>query len=270
MLAGGCASSAPQASHSSVSRSFTGADPDQGNPAAFAHFAAGVSYELSDSDDNALHEFDRAAAADPAHEALVLELAQRYLHAHQPDKAVALLAKSAQRPAASVDILSWLARADLQTGHTNAALIEGRKAVARDPKSLDAYESLLEGLLGTGQTAEAARLLARASAAAEREPRGLIAVAEFYATYLRAAPKDKEARARAVALLDTVAAMKFASARLWQRAADLYQRLDQPKKAATIYERLLTDATDASPEKQGFREQLAQIYLAADDKTNAL
>jgi tetratricopeptide (TPR) repeat protein len=271
MLAGGCASSSHRVGQSAAaSQTSAETNGDEGNPDAFAHFAAGVSYELSDSDENALHEFDRAAAADPAHEALVLELSQRYLRARQPDKAVALLAKSAQRPDASVDILSWLARAYLQTGNTNGAITEGRKAVAKDPTSLAAYESLLEGLLSSGQTAEAARWLARASASVEREPRNLTAVAEFYATYLRAAPKDKEARARALALLDTVAAMKFASSHLWQRAADLYQRLDEPKKAAAIYERLLTDAADASPEKQGFREQLAQIYLEADDKTNAL
>lgn len=269
----GCAiSGSHQHNPSSPASELTGdgTNIDRGNPDAFAHFAAGVSYELSDSDDKALQQFDNAAAADPAHESLVLELSQRYLRARQPDKAVALLAKSAQRPDASASILSWLARAYLQAGNTNSALAEGRKAVEMDPKSLDAYESLLEGLLGSGQTAEAVRVLAQASASVDPDPRNLTTVIDFYANYLRAAPKDEKARTRALTMLDSVAAMKFSSARLWQRTADLYERLGEPKKAAAIYERLLTDAADASPEKQGFREQLAQIYLEADDKTNAL
>jgi tetratricopeptide (TPR) repeat protein len=96
-------------------------------------------------------------------------------------------------------------------------------------------------------------------------------LADLYASYLHAAPNDKEAHARAVALLDTAVSMNFSSDHLWQRTADLYQRLGEPKKAAEIYERLLSaSASDASADKQSLRQQLAQIYLEADDKTNAL
>ena len=241
-----------------------------GNPDAFAHYAAGVSYELNDSADKALQQFDDAALADPANEALVLRLAEHFLSAHQADKAVNLLSKSAQRPNASEQIYGWLARAELVAGNTNACLAAARKAVEKDPTSVDGYESLLEPLLQTGQLTEAARLLSRAGASVAREPHTLAAVAELYGVYLRAAPKDKSAEDKAVALLDKVSAMSFSSPRLWQRVADLYTRLNQPKKAATIYERLLAGATDASPEKLAYREQLAQIYLASDDRTNAL
>jgi tetratricopeptide (TPR) repeat protein len=267
----GCASSRSKSATAQRGETAAAAtNIDKGNPEALAHWAAGVSYELSENDDKALDEFDKSAASDPGHEALVLELAQRHLRNHQADKAIALLTESAKRPEASADILSWLARAYLQTGNTNAALAEGRKAVERDPKSLDAYESLLEGYLGTGQTGEASKLLMRASGSVDRDPRSLTAVADFYATYLRSAPKDTKSQARAVALLDGAAGMKFSSARLWQHTADLYERLGESKKAAAIYERLLSDAADTSSEKQGFRQQLAQIYLEADDKTNAL
>ncbi len=274
--AAGCASSASSKKSASPppdSPAAVAAAPSNvvaGNAAAFAHFAAGVSYELSDRDEKALQEFDSAAAADPAHEALVLELSQRYLRNHQPEKAVTLLARSAQRPAPSSPVFGWLARAYLQTGNTNESLIAGRKAVEKDPQSIDAYESLLEGAMRAGQFAEAARMLGRAAQAVPREPRTLTAVADLYTAYLRAVPKDKEARARAVELLDSVSAMTFTSTRLWQRSAELYNRLGESKKAARIYERLLAEAADAAPEKQTFREQLAQIYLESDDKTNAL
>jgi len=242
----------------------------EGNAAAFAHFAAGVTYELNDNDDRALKEFDEAAASDPSHEPLVLELAQRYLRNHQPDKAVALLNRSADLPSASSPVFSWLARAQLQTGATNAALTSARKAVDKDPQSLDAYESLMEGLLRGGQLTDASRVLARAASSVRREPPSLVGVADLYGGYLRSAPKDNDARERAVSLLDKAAAMQFASPRLWERVATLYARFGETRKAAGIYERLLGESSDSSSEREGLREQLAQIYLEADDKTNAL
>ena len=80
---------------------------------------------------------------------------------------------------------------------------------------------------------------------------------------------DDAAKARAVSLLDAATGAKFTSVRLWERAAALYSQLGQPPKAAAIYQRLLTEAS-SSGEQDALREQLADIYLQSEDKTNAL
>jgi tetratricopeptide (TPR) repeat protein len=76
-------------------------------------------------------------------------------------------------------------------------------------------------------------------------------------------------RLRAVALLDRAAAMKFFAQGLWQRLADTYARLSEAKKAADIYNRLLTQAVDSATLRHLLREKLGEILLDAHDVTNA-
>src|SRR5256885_6258944 len=57
----------------------TGEESPERRVRAIAHFAAGISAELNNNDAVALEHYLRSAAADPGHEALVLELARRFL-----------------------------------------------------------------------------------------------------------------------------------------------------------------------------------------------
>ena len=75
-------------------------------------------------------------------------------------------------------------------------------------------------------------------------------------------PKDNQAKALAVSVLDRASALKFADPRLWQRVADLYSTLDQPKKAIAIYQKLLTDYPEASLMRDTLHEKLAGMYVA--------
>ncbi|HZM03056.1 MAG TPA: tetratricopeptide repeat protein [Candidatus Saccharimonadales bacterium] len=242
----------------------------KGNPTALAHFAAGVTYELNEQDELAVKQFDQSALADPSNETLVIELAQRFLHNKQTDKALTLLEKSGRRVDASALVLSWLARADLQAGQTNRALEASRLAIKRQPEALDGYESELEILFQENQLAEASRVLNRAAKSIRPDPPGLVALAGLYSIYLKAQPKDLDAKARAVALLDRVAKMNFAAPQLWQRVADSYSHLDEPKKAADIYLKLLGDSSEPAVLREALHERLADIYFQAEDKTNAM
>jgi tetratricopeptide (TPR) repeat protein len=242
----------------------------KGNPAAFAHFAAGLSYELNDEDDLAIKQFNDSALADPSNESLVIELAQRFIHNKQVDKAVTLLEKSGSRPSASAQVLSWLARAELQADHTNRALDASRLAIKRQPDALDGYESQLEVLYRNNQMTEALRVLDRAAKAIRPDPPGLVALAGLYSIYLKAEPKDTAAKARAVALLDRVSKMNFSASHLWQRVAESYTQLDEPKKAADIYLKLLADSSEPALLREALHEKLADIYFQSEDRTNAM
>jgi tetratricopeptide (TPR) repeat protein len=242
----------------------------KGKPEAYARYAAGVSFEKNNEEGRALTEFDDAALADPANEDLVMEVARRYLRDKEIPKALTLLTKSAQRPDASANLLGWLARAQIQAGHTNQALAASKLAIQRQPGDLDGYESQVEVYFHSGQLSEALKTLNRAARDVRPEPATLAGLADLYAIYVKSVPKDIEAKVRAVAVLDRAAAEKFTGDDLWQRLADTYSRLDQPKKAADIYTRILAEYPDGSTMVDSIHEKLAGIYFQSEDKTNAM
>jgi tetratricopeptide (TPR) repeat protein len=241
----------------------------RGNPEAFARFAAGVSYEENDEEGRAVAQYDKAAEADPANEQLVISVARHYLKDKETGKALSLLSKSAHRPAASAALLSWLARAQLQAGHAGEALATSKLAVQREPTVLDGYESQFEVYVHNNQFSEALKTLNRAAREIRSEPLTLAGLEDLYALYLKSQPKDADAKARAVALLDRVAAQKFTSEELWQRLADAYSTMDQFTKAAGIYNRLLSEYPEGSTMLDAIHEKLAGIYIQSEDKTNA-
>jgi tetratricopeptide (TPR) repeat protein len=224
----------------------------KGNPEAYARFAAGVTYELNDEEDPALRQFDASALADK-----------------QTEKALALLTKSARRPDAAPEIISWLARAQWQAGWTNQALATSKLAVERQPDSPEGYECQVELLLQDRQWAEALKTLRRGASQIRPTPVSLLALAGLCVTYLNVQPQDAQAKALGVAVLDRAARLKIADGRLWQQLADFYSRLDQPKKAIPIYLQLLTDYPELSLMRDAIHEKLAGIYIQAEDKTNA-
>jgi tetratricopeptide (TPR) repeat protein len=241
-----------------------------GNPAALAHYAAGVSYEWNDEDELAVKQFYESALADPSNEHLIIKVAQRFLKNKQVDKAVTVLAKSARRPGASALLLSWLAQADLQAGKINQALAASRLSIQRQPDGYGGYESQIEIFFHNKKMAEAVRTLNRAAKSIRADPPSLLALAGLYTLYLKAEPKDAATKTNAIALLNRVAKMDFSSARLWQTLADAYDQLDQPKKAAAIYLKLLSDTPEPSVLRESLHEKLAAIYFQAEDKTNAM
>src|SRR2546430_6623101 len=109
---------------------------------AIAHFGAGISAELNDDDTAALEHYLKSAAADPGHEALVLELARRFLQNKQVDKAIDLLAKATASPRASGKMLAWLGLAYAEAGKTDLAIQADQAAIKQSPHLLLGYRNL--------------------------------------------------------------------------------------------------------------------------------
>lgn len=242
----------------------------KGNPESLAHFAAGESFEASGRHEQAMEEFYNSVLADPANEKTAREVAEWLLEGHHPERAVTLLSKVARRPDVSAPILGLLSQADLRAGKTNAAMEASLKAIAREPDSLQSYEGELEVFVQTGKLAQALKTLDQAAKRIRNTPADLIALASLYAACR--GPQEKEndpVRLRALALLDRAAGMKFSTPALWQRAADGYARLGEPKKAADIYNRLVAEAVDSATLRDVLRERLGEILLDAHDATNA-
>jgi tetratricopeptide (TPR) repeat protein len=241
-----------------------------GNPTALAHYAAGISYEWNDDDEKAVEQFNDAALADPSNESLAIKVAEHFLRIGQVNKAVTVLAKSARRPDASALLLSWLARAELQAGKTNQALAASRLSIRKQPDAFEGYESQFNVYFGDNQLAEAVRTLNRAAKSIRPDSAGFVALASLYAEYLKAQPKDAATKAKAVAFLDRTAKLNFDSPHLREQVADIYSQLDQPQKAAAIYDHLLAENPEPSVLRETLHEKLAGIYFQAEDKTNAM
>jgi tetratricopeptide (TPR) repeat protein len=243
--------------------------PD-GTPDAFAHFAAGES-DLDNNDaPGSLKQWEAAALDDPSNEGLAIEVAEKLLQEKEPERALAVLAKSGSRPDASAAVLSWLARVQLQANHVSQALATSKLAIQRHPDALDGYECRAEILLQKRQWAEALKTIQRAARQVRSDPGLLLAVVDLYAVYLKNQPKDDQAEAHAVALLDRIAQFRFNSTRLWQRLAEDYARMNQQKKATEIYARLLADFPEPSLMRDSLHEKLAGLYVQSDDRTNAM
>src|SRR5690348_10150594 len=61
---------------------------------AHAHYGAGVIHELNLEPESALEDYYNAALLDPTNYSLVIDVAQQFLQAKQPDKALDLLRNS--------------------------------------------------------------------------------------------------------------------------------------------------------------------------------
>jgi tetratricopeptide (TPR) repeat protein len=242
----------------------------RGNADAFAHFAAGESYFDNDDAAATLRQWEAAALADPANETLVTEVAGQLLQHKEIDRALAILSKSAGRTNASASVLSWLARVQLQARLFKQALDSSKLAIQRQPDALDGYECQAEILMQQKQWAETARTLHRAARQVRPDAGLLLAVADLYGLYLTNQPKDDEAAAEAVALLDRIARLKFTAPPLWELLAGHYARMNQEKKAADIYARLLADAPEPSLQRDDLHQKLAELYLQSEDRTNAI
>ena len=65
---------------------------------AHAHYAQGVLHELGKDSVEALEEFHKAAELDPGNEALVVEIARRWLLQKKPDRALEILKLGVAQP----------------------------------------------------------------------------------------------------------------------------------------------------------------------------
>ena len=198
---------------------------------------------------------------------LVIKVAERFLKNKQVDKAVTVLARSAHRPDASALLLSCLARADLQAGRTRQALAASRRSIQRQPDAFDGYECQIEVFFHNNQPGEALRTLNRAAKSIRPDPPALVALGGLYAVYLKAQPKDAATKTNTIAFLDRVAKMNFSAPRLWQSLADTYGQIDQPKKAAAIYDKLLSETPEPSAMREVLHEKL-RLYLFPGGRQN--
>jgi tetratricopeptide (TPR) repeat protein len=233
---------------------------------AVAHFASGISAELNDDDDAAVQHYLKAAAADPGHEVLVLELARRFLQGKQVDKAIDLLAKATASPRASGRIFAWLGRAYAEAGKTELAIKADQAAISKAPDLLLGYRNLFAIHQESRQPAEALKVLEAAARQSSNDPEYWVELGGLYASYHQLHPDESQSvKPKVIAALDRAADLKPQNLLAIQKLADGYKLLGELSRAERLYLELL----DRFPALPGTRENLADIYLRDGKKDKA-
>ncbi len=230
---------------------------------AGARFAAGLVHDLRGEPRAAEEQFRASVRADPAHEPLALELAQRHLRNRDPLAAVEVLTETSRRPDASAQVLGWLGTAYAQATNAPAAIAAFREAIRREPESMLGYHGLATVHLQAGQTNEALAVLEE-GAARPAPPAGfLVDLAGFYVAAGRQRLLPTEVtRPRALALLERAARLTPTDPFVRERLAEGFAVLGETRRATDLYEALLRDQPSDNPRARlALHEQLFQLHM---------
>lgn len=233
---------------------------------AQAHFAAGLLRELDQDPDGALDHFYRSALADPGHEALVLDVARRLLELKDTDRAIPLLTRAIAMPNATGLLHAYLGIAFAQAGKKDLAIAAHRTAIVKMPRSVAAYQNLIQLYAQNGQTKEALQVLDEAGKQVVLDAQSLVEMAELIASFYQVKKLDPTvAKPKVAELLDRAAALNPQDPVLVERLADGFRLLGDSTKAEALFERLIRE----QPNALGARVKLAELYVRKNDLKRA-
>jgi tetratricopeptide (TPR) repeat protein len=237
---------------------------------AHAHYAAGVIEEVAERPDAALKEYHQAALRDPENEALVLEVARRFLQNKQPENALELLARASARPNASAAIFARLGFVYVQLGKFDEAVAASRTAIKKAPGVLAGYQNLFLTYLQNKHPLEAAKVLEEAGRQNKTDSEFLMGLAELYIHLGMQEPAQrKETFARAITLLNQVEKHETMNSTLRLKLAEDYNNVGDSDKAAELYQELLKTMPELPGLRERVRARLAEIYLRGSDRKKA-
>jgi tetratricopeptide (TPR) repeat protein len=237
---------------------------------AHAHYAAGVVHEMNLEPESALEDYYNAALLDSTNQALVLDVAQQFLQAKRPEKALELLSRAATNSEASSGLFAELGFVYSKLGKTNEAIAADNTAIRKDPRSLAGYQSIFLDYVQTKQVPQIWPLLDKAAKVKGTDAEFLIGLAELYFHLGIEAPDQKsKTNDGALAALQRAAKLKPTELRLQLRLADGFNLLGKTEEAARVYEALIKQLPDTSPQYDSVHAKLADIYLHNHDNKRA-
>jgi len=237
---------------------------------AHAHYASGVVHEMNLEPESALEDYYKAAMLDPTNEGLVLDVSQQFLQAKEPEKALSLLSHASTNAPTSGSLFAEMGFVYSKLGKTNEALAADRAAIQKDPRSLAGYQSLFLDYMQNRQTNQVWALLEEAGKVKGTGAEFLIGLAELYLRVGIEVPAQKSnADQRALAALQRAAKLNPSEPRLRMHLADGFNVLGKSAEAASIYEKIIKDLPDNSPQYDTVHAKLADIYLHNHDLKRA-
>ncbi len=238
---------------------------------AHGHYAAAIVDEMDGESKAAMEEYYQAAMLDPEDEGLVLEVSRRLLQSKEPEKALEVTQRAANRPDAPGDIYARLGLIYDQLGKPDQAAAANRTAIKRAPESFNGYQNLFLVYMRHKRAPEALKVLGEAARQPKVDAGFLIDVAELYAGYGVQVPAQKKAAdAKAISLLNRAEQLGPMTPLGRLKLADGFNLLGESKRAAELYLQVLKDPPDLPLIQERVRANLADIYLRGSDHKGAI
>jgi tetratricopeptide (TPR) repeat protein len=238
--------------------------------AAHAHYAQGVILELQHRRAQSLAEYRQAALFRLDDESLVWEVCRKFLALQDPRGAADLLARAAERPAASGLTLGRWAAVELQMGNTDAALRAGQRAIARDPSAMPGHQSVFLAYLQKGEMEPARAALDTAQSHVGQNPEFLIQLSELYSLLAARQPSNRQAfEAVQLELLERAAALPIDGYALKLQLADGMAGLGRNDQAAELYQQVIETMPEVPGLREAVRAKLTEAYLRGKDPARA-
>lgn len=234
---------------------------------AQARYAAGILAEFDDRLEEALDHFQAAVASDPLNEELTFDVVRKLIERRRFEDARLTLDRFVRRSPQSGMAWGWLGIVHSLQGNPKAAIAANREAIARMPRSINAYQNLVLVYLQAGQAADALAVLEEAGRQPDTDSGFLLVLANTLGVLdAMRHPEVGNLQPRIVSLLDRAAEVGPRNAVERLRLADLYHRFGETAKSLPLFQSLL----ESDPDLPGLRERLTGIYLESDNPDKAI
>ena len=236
---------------------------------ALAHFVEGMSLEDSGEMEKAVGAYRKVLNVDPGQSELASRVAALLARDEDFPEAIDVLKDAIKaNPNASEPFLQLAFIYANYLKRTDEAIDYANRAVAIDPRNIDAYERLFEIALATGDEKKALQSLERAAKVHTDDPAFWTRLGKLYAAivFKSDSPAKPEQVARVNEIFKKAAEHAGDDPAVLKEIADYYAASQQINQAIPFYLRLL----ELQPDDASAREKLAAGFVLTNQRDKAI
>jgi tetratricopeptide (TPR) repeat protein len=236
---------------------------------ALAHFVEGMSFEESGEMEKALGAYRKVLNVDPGQSELASRVAALLARDEDFPEAIDVLKDAIKaNPNASEPFLQLAFIYANYLKRTDEAIDYANRAVAIDPRNIDAYERLFEIAVATGDEKKALQSLERAAKVHSDDPAFWTRLGKLYAAivFKSDSPAKPEQVARVNEIFKKAAEHAGDDPAVLKEIADYYAVSQQINQAIPLYLRLL----ELQPDDASAREKLATGFVLTNQRDKAI
>jgi tetratricopeptide (TPR) repeat protein len=236
---------------------------------ALAHFVEGMSLEDSGEMEKAVGAYRKVLNVDPGQSELASRVAALLARDEDFPEAIDVLKDAIKaNPNASEPFLQLAFIYANYLKRTDEAIDYANRAVAIDPRNIDAYERLFEIALATGDEKKALQSLERAAKVHTDDPAFWTRLGKLYAAivFKSDSPAKPEQVARVNEIFKKAAEHAGNDPAVLKEIADYYAASQQINQAIPFYLRLL----ELQPDDTSAREKLAAGFVLTNQRDKAI
>jgi tetratricopeptide (TPR) repeat protein len=236
---------------------------------ALAHFVEGMSLEDSGEMEKAVGAYRKVLNVDPGQSELASRVAALLARDEDFPEAIDVLKDAIKaNPNASEPFLQLAFIYANYLKRTDEAIDYANRAVAIDPRNIDAYERLFEIALATGDEKKALQSLERAAKVHTDDPAFWTRLGKLYAAivFKSDSPAKPEQVARVNEIFKKAAEHAGNDPAVLKEIADYYAASQQINQAIPFYLRLL----ELQPDDASAREKLAAGFVLTNQRDKAI